>query len=322
MKAVRIHEPGGPDVLRLEELPTPVPGPGQALVSIEAAGVNFIDIYYRTGQYQMALPATLGQEGSGSVEAIGDGVTDVTVGDRVAWSGVLGAYADHALVPADRLVHLPSHLDARQGAATMLQGMTAHYLAFSTAHLETHDVCLVHAAAGGVGQLLCQLLKMRGARVIGTVSTETKAQIAREAGADDVILYTEQDFEPVVKRLTDGRGVAVVFDSVGCDTFEKSLNCVRTRGSLVLYGASSGPAPPVDPQVLNAKGSIWLTRPSIVHYTATRAELCQRAEELFDWIASGKVRLRIDRTYPLAEAAGAHRALSARETMGKILLTP
>jgi len=322
MKAVRIHRYGGPEVMQLEELPMPTPGPGQALVRVEAAGVNFMDIYQRTGIYQISLPAALGQEGAGTVEAVGTSVADVAVGDRVAWSNIQGAYADHALVPAERLVRLPSGLDTRDGAAAMLQGMTAHYLAFSTAPLAADDTCLVHAAAGGVGQLLCQLLKMRGVRVIGTVSTEVKAQVAREAGADEVILYSELDFEHETQRLTDGQGVTVVYDSVGRDTFDRSLNCLRRRGYLVLYGASSGPVAPVDPQVLAAKGSVWLTRPTLVHYTATRSELCQRAEELFGWIAAGKLRLRVDRTLPLAEAAEAHRALAGRETMGKVLLVP
>lgn len=322
MKVVRIHQYGGPGVMQLEDLPTPAPGPGTALIRIEAAGVNFMDIYQRSGTYQVPLPAPLGQEAAGTVEAVGAGVTDLAPGDRVAWCNVQGAYATYALVPAERLVRLPPGIGARDGAAVMLQGMTAHYLAFSMAPLTADDTCLVHAAAGGVGQLLCQMLKMRGVRVLGTVSDEVKAQIARQAGADDVILYSKQDFESEVKGLTDRAGVSVVYDSVGRDTFEKSLNCLRPRGILVLYGASSGPVASVDPQVLAAKGSLWLTRPSLVHYTATRAELCQRAEELFGWITAGKLRVRIDRTYPLAEAAGAHGALAGRQTMGKVLLIP
>jgi NADPH2:quinone reductase len=269
--------------------------------------VNFLDIYHRSGTYQVPLPAALGQEGAGTVASVAAGVTDVAVGDRVAWVNIPGAYATHAVVPADRLVHLPADLDARNGAAVMLQGMTAHYLTFSMVPLGEDDTCLVHAAAGGVGQLLCQLLKMRGVRVIGTVSTEEKARLAHQAGADEVILYTELDFEAETRRLTDGRGVTVVYDSVGRDTFDRSLKCLRPRGYLVLYGASSGPVPPVDPQRLAAQGSVWLARPSLVNYTANRAELQQRASDLFEWIAAGTLRVRI---------------LAGRETMGKILLIP
>jgi NADPH2:quinone reductase len=322
MQAIRIHQQGGPDVMHLEDLPTLAPSRGHAVVRIEAAGVNFLDIYQRGGTYPIPLPAVLGQEGAGTVESVGSGVTEVAVGDRVAWVNVQGAYATHAVVPAERLVRLPVGLDARDGAAAMLQGMTAHYLAFSMASLTGEDTCLVHAAAGGVGQLLCQMLKLRGVRVIGTVSTEAKAQVAREAGADEVVLYTELDFQAETRRLTDGRGVTVAYDSVGRVTFEKSLASLRPRGYLVLYGASSGLVPPVDPQVLGAMGSVWLTRPSLVHYTSTRAELCARADEVLGWVAAGRVRLHIDRSYPLAEAADAHRALAGRETMGKILLIP
>lgn len=322
MQAIRIDRYGGPEVMRLEDLPTPTPPAGHALVQVQAAGVNFLDIYHRTGIYQIPLPGALGQEGAGTVVSISDDGADVAVGDRVAWVNVAGAYATHAVVPTSRLVRLPADVDARTAAAAMLQGMTAHYLTFSMVPLGPEDTCLVHAAAGGVGQLLCQMLKMRGARVIGTVSTEEKARIAREAGADDVILYTELDFEAEVKRLTDGKGLAVVYDSVGKDTFERSLSCLRPRGYLVLYGASSGPVPPIDPQVLSAKGSVWLTRPSLVHFSTDRVELRDRSQELFGWITAGKVRLRIDRTYPLARAADAHRALAGRETMGKILLIP
>lgn len=322
MQAIRIDRYGGPEVMRLEDLPTPTPPAGHALVQVQAAGVNFLDIYHRTGIYQIPLPGALGQEGAGTVVSISDDGADVAVGDRVAWVNVAGAYATHAVVPTSRLVRLPAEVDGRTAAAAMLQGMTAHYLTFSLVPLGPEDACLVHAAAGGVGQLLCQMLKMRGARVIGTVSTEEKARIAREAGADDVILYTELDFEAEVKRLTDGKGLAVVYDSVGKDTFERSLSCLRPRGYLVLYGASSGPVPPIDPQVLSAKGSVWLTRPSLVHFSTDRVELRDRSQELFGWITAGKVRLRIDRTYPLAQAADAHRALAGRETMGKILLIP
>lgn len=322
MRAIRIHEPGGPEEMVLEELPTPSPAAGQALVRVEAAGVNFIDIYHRSGAYPLRLPAVLGQEGAGVVEAVGPAVSDVAPGDRVAWAMVPGSYATHALVPADRLVRLPDGVDTTQAAAAMLQGMTAHYLAFAMVSLGPEDTCLVHAAAGGVGQLLCQMLKMRGVRVVGTVSSERKEQVAREAGADEVIRYTEQDFVAETRRLTGGAGVRVVYDSVGRDTFERSLDVLRPRGAMILFGQSSGPVAPLDPQVLNTKGSLWLTRPSLAHYVATRAELTERAEAVLGWIASGQLRLRIDRTYPLTRAADAHRALAARETMGKVLLIP
>ena len=322
MKAVRVHQHGGPEVMKLEELPTPAPGPGQARVKIEACGVNFIDIYQRTGLYKGAFPFTLGLEGAGTVEAAGPDVKEVKVGDRVAWTGVPGSYATHNVIPADRLVVLPTKLSFQDGAAAMLQGMTAHYLSHATYPLKPGDSCLVHAAAGGVGLLLCQMAKMRGARVIGTVSTEAKAKLAREAGADDVILYTQQDFEAEVKRLTGGKGVNVVYDSVGKDTFDKSLNCLAPRGYLVFFGQSSGPVAPVDPQVLNAKGSVFLTRPGLGNYTGTREELLQRAGDVLGWIASGKLRLRIERSYPLAEAAEAHKALAGRQTTGKVVLLP
>ena len=322
MKAVRVHQHGGPEVMKLEELPTPAPGPGQARVKIEACGVNFIDIYQRTGLYKGAFPFTLGLEGAGTVEAAGPDVKEVKVGDRVAWTGVPGSYATHNVIPADRLVVLPTKLSFQDGAAAMLQGMTAHYLSHATYPLKPGDSCLVHAAAGGVGLLLCQMAKMRGARVIGTVSTEAKAKLAREAGADDVILYTQQDFEAEVKRLTGGKGVNVVYDSVGKDTFDKSLNCLAPRGYLVFFGQSSGPVPPIDPQVLNAKGSVFLTRPGLGNYTGTREELLQRAGDVLGWIASGKLRLRIERSYPLAEAAEAHKALAGRQTTGKVVLLP
>jgi NADPH2:quinone reductase len=322
VQAIRIHETGGPEEMQLEELPTPLPGAGQALVRVEAAGVNFIDIYQRSGAYSIKLPAIMGGEGAGVVEAVGPGVTEVASGDRVGWAMVAGSYATHALVPGERLVHLPEGVDATQGAAAMLQGMTAHYLAFDMVTLEPGDSCLVHAAAGGVGQLLCQMLKMRGVRVIGTTSTEEKARVAREAGADDVILYTEKDFVTETRRLTDGAGVRVVYDSVGRDTFEGSLSVLRPRGSLVLFGQSSGAVPPIDPQILNAKGSLWLTRPTLAHYAITRPELTARASEVLGWIASGKLRLRIDASFPLADAAQAHMALASRRTMGKVLLIP
>lgn len=322
MQGIRVHEYGGPEVMRLEELATPAPGPGQALVRVEAAGVNFIDIYQRSGQYQMALPFTPGSEGAGVVEAVGPDVAGLAAGDRVAWAAGPCSYATHVAIPAEKLVVLPPGIDSREAAAAMLQGITAHYLTHSTYPLKAGDACLVHAAAGGAGQLLCQMARMRGARVIGTVSTEAKAQVAHEAGAGDVILYTQQDFEAETRRLTGGAGVDVVYDSVGKDTFDKSLNCLRLRGSMVLFGQSSGAAPPLDPQALNAKGSLFLTRPTIAHHMATRDEFLSRAGDVLGWMAGGTLRIRIDRTYPLAQAAEAHRALASRETAGKLLLIP
>jgi NADPH2:quinone reductase len=322
MKAVRVHAPGGPDALRYEDVPDPVPARGEALVRVEAAGLNYIDVYYRTGLYKAEPPFTLGMEGAGTVAAIGPEVTEVAPGQKVAWTGVPGAYAELAAVPAARLFVLPEGLSSRQGAAMMLQGMTAHYLACSTYPLKPGDACLVHAAAGGVGLLLCQIASRRGARVLGTVSTEEKAALAREAGADEVIRYTEQDFEAEVRRLTDGRGVQVVYDSVGRTTFEKGLGCLSLRGMMVLFGQSSGPVGTFDPQVLNAKGSLFLTRPTLFHYMATRDDLVRRAGEVASWILSGELRLRIDRELPLAQAAEAHRMLEARKTTGKVLLVP
>ncbi|MBI3626184.1 MAG: quinone oxidoreductase [Candidatus Rokubacteria bacterium] len=322
MKAIRIHSNGGPEVLTLEEVPDPKPGPSEAVVKIEAAGLNYIDVYYRTGLYKAQLPLTIGVEGAGVVTAVGPEVKEVKVGDRVAYAGVPGAYAQLAAVPAARLVKLPDGLDGKVGAAAMLQGMTAHYLAHTTYPLKSGDWCLVHAAAGGVGLLLCQVAKMRGAWVIGTVSTDAKAKLAREAGADEVIRYTKQDFETEVKRITGGTGVHVVYDAVGKTTFDKSLNCLRMRGMLVLYGQSSGPVPPFDPAILNQKGSLFLTRPSLFHHIATREELLQRAGEVLGWIKSGKLKLRVDLTLPLAQAAEAHRQLEGRQTTGKVLLIP
>ena len=322
MKAIRVKTLGGPEVLTLEDIPDPKPGPGEAVVKLEAAGLNYIDVYYRTGLYKAQLPITLGVEGGGVVTEVGPNVTEVKVGDRVAYSGVLGSYAQFAAVPAARLVKLPEGLDGKAGAAAMLQGMTAHYLSHTTYPLKPGDWCLVHAAAGGVGLLLCQMAKMRGARVIGTVSTEAKAKLAREAGADEVILYTTQDFEAEVKRITGGAGVPVVYDSVGKTTFDKSLNCLAPRGVMALYGQSSGPVPPLDPAILNQKGSLFLTRPSLVHHTATREELLQRSGEVLGWIKAGKLKLRIDLTLPLAQAADAHRQLEGRQTTGKVLLIP
>ncbi len=322
MRAVRVHEYGGPEAMRLEELATPKPGEGQALVRIEAAGLNYIDTYQRSGAYKNPLPYGLGLEGAGVVEAVGPGDTTVRAGDRVAWTGVPGSYATHNVVPADRLMTLPAGVDSRAGASAMLQGMTAHYLAHSTYPLKPGDACLVHAAAGGVGLLLCQMARRAGARVIGTVSTEEKAKLAREAGAHEVILYSHQDFEAEVKRLTGGKGLQVVYDAVGRDTFDKSLNCLATRGYMVLYGAARGPVPPLDAQVLNAKGSLFLTRPSLFHYIATRDDLVRRAGEVLGWIQKGELKLRIGATFPLAEAAQAHRDLEGRKTTGKVLLIP
>lgn len=322
MKTVRVHQYGGLEALTYEDVPVPEPGEGEARVKIEAIGVNFIDIYHRIGRYQGSLPLTLGQEGAGTVEAVAPNVTDVKPGDRVAYASVQGAYSEYAIVPAWRLVPIPAGVSATQATAVMIQGMTAHYLTFSTYPLTKSDTALVHAAGGGTGQLLVQVAKRRGARVIGTVSTEEKAMLAREAGADEVILYTQTDFEAEVKRLTNNAGVDVVYDSVGKDTFDKSLNCLRRRGYMVLYGASSGAVPPLDPQILNAKGSIYLTRPFLGHYTADRAELLWRVNDLFDWIATGQLKVRIDKTFSLAEAAEAHRYLEGRQSKGKILLIP
>src|SRR6266700_690515 len=322
MKAIRVHAPGGPEALRYEDVQQPTPGAGQVLVKVEAAGVNFIDVYQRTGHYKVELPFTLGQEAAGVVTAAGSGVTDVTVGARVAYAAVLGAYAEYATVPADRVVVLPDGVSSKQGAAAMLQGMTAHYLASTTYPLKPGDSCLVHAAAGGVGVLLCQIAKLRGARVIGTVSTREKAELARDAGADEVIRYTEQDFEAEVKRLTSGAGLQVIYDSVGKTTFEKGMNCLAHRGMMVLYGQSSGPVGPFDPQVLSQKGSLFLTRPTLVHYIATRAELVARAGELLGWIKQGTLKVRIDRELPLAQAAEAHLFFEGRATTEKVLLIP
>ena len=322
MKAIRVHAPGGPEALRYEDVAQPSPAAGQVLVKVEAAGVNYIDVYQRNGLYKVATPFTLGQEAAGVASAVGAGVTDPKVGDRVVYASILGAYAEYAVVPADRVVVLPEGVTTRQAAAVMVQGMTAHYLACTTYPLKTGDTCLVHAAAGGVGLLLCQVASRRGARVIGTVSTREKAALARDAGARDVILYTEQDFEAEAKRLTGGLGLQVVYDSVGKTTFEKGLNCLTRRGMMVLYGQSSGPIGSFDPQVLSQKGSLFLTRPTIAHYIATRAELVTRAGEVLSWVKSGTLKLRIEHEFSLAEAAEAHRALEARKTTGKLLLIP
>lgn len=322
MKAIRIHAPGGPEVLLYEEVPEPRPGAGEALVRLEAIGVNFIDIYQRMGLYSRQLPFTPGLEGAGVIAATGQGVTDLRVGERVAFMGAPGSYAEMTVVPARQLVTLPAALDAQAGAAAMLQGVTAHYLVHSTYPLHAGEWALVHAAAGGVGLLLIQMAKRLGAHVIGTVSTEEKAQRAREAGAEAVILYTKQDFEAETKRLTAGRGVQVVYESVGRATFDKSLNCLTPRGYMVLFGQASGPVPPLDPQALAGKGSLFLTRPTSGHYVATREELLQRTGDLFRWIQSGALKLRIEHRFPLAQAAEAHRALEGRQTTGKVLLMP
>ena len=306
VKAVRFHEFGGPEVLRYEDIPQPEPGPGEAVLRLGACGVNFIDTYQRTGAYNVALPHVAGQEGAGEIVAVGEGAS----------------YAEYVKVPAERLVKLPEGVDDATGAAVLLQGMTAHYLMASTFPLEPGHTCLVHAAAGGVGLLLTQMAKMRGAHVIGTVSTEEKAQLAREAGADDVILYTQQDFVAEVDRITGGAKLDVVYDSVGKDTFDGSLNCLRDRGYLVLYGQSSGRVPPVDPQALNAKGSLFLTRPTLASYTLTREEIDWRAGDIFGWVAEGSLNVRVGATFALSEAAEAHRQLEGRLTTGKVLLVP
>lgn len=320
MKAIRVQTTGDPDVLDYIDVPTPAPGDGEALVRLEAIGVNFIDVYHRTGLYPMPLPFTPGSEGAGVVESVGANVREVKPGDRVAYAMARGSYADHHIVPADRLVPIPDGVDVRTAAAAMLQGMTAHYLAASTCPLKPGSSAIVHAAAGGVGGLLVQIAKSRGARVYATASAG-KLDIPRSNGADVVIDYTSDDFEQIVMDDTKGAGVDVVYDSVGRTTFDKSLNCVATRGVLALYGQSSGPVGPFDPARL-AKRAIFLTRPSLGHYTATREELLWRARDVFDAIRAGTLRLRIDRELPLREAAEAHRLLEGRKTTGKLLLVP
>ncbi len=322
MKAIRVHETGGPEKLLYEEVPVPAPGRGQVRIKVEAIGVNFIDIYLRTGLYKTTLPFTPGMEAAGVVDALGENVSGVAVGERVAYTMSLGAYAEYALADARLLVKLPKQIDSRTGAAAILQGMTAHYLAYSTFPLQKGQTALVHAAAGGVGLLLIQVAKMIGVQVIGTVSTDEKATLAREAGADHVVRYDQTDFEAEVKSITSGQGVEVVYDSVGRSTFEKGLGCLKRRGMMVLFGQSSGPVPPFDLNLLNAKGSIYVTRPTLAHYTATPEELSWRSGDLFNWIAEQRLRVRVDRTFHLHEAANAHKALEGRKTKGKILLTP
>jgi NADPH2:quinone reductase len=322
MKAIEITETGGPEVLTLAELPIPTPGPGQVLIKVAAIGVNFLEIYYREGRYKAPLPLIPGSEASGTVEKLGPDVTGFSIGDPVASVGVLGSYAEYALVSAAQLVKAPAGLDLKQAAAALLQGMTAHYLLYGAFSLKSGDTALIHAAAGGTGQLLTQMASAIGARVIATVSTQAKAELARTAGADEVILYTEADFEAEVKRLTNGRGVDVVYDSVGKTTFEKSLNCLRPRGTLVLFGGSSGAVPPFDLIQLSAKGSLFITRPKLQDYIATRGELEERAEAVLNWIVEGKLKLRTEHNYPLAEAAQAQIDLASRNTTGKLLLIP
>jgi len=322
MKAIQVKQTGGPEVLTLVDLPVPKPKPNEAVVKIAAAGVNFIDVYFREGRYPASLPFVDGQEAAGVVAEIGAEVKSVKPGDRVTYTGALGSYAEYAAVPADRLVRVPETLDDRQAAAAMLQGMTAHYLVHSAYPLKRGETALIHAAAGGVGLLLVQMAKNLGARVIGTAGSEEKAQLARQAGADEVILYTQQDFEAETKRVTGGAGVHVVYDGVGKTTFEKDLNVLRPRGYLVVFGGSSGAVPPFDLIKLSQKGSLFVTRPTLAHYTATRDELEWRAGDVLGWIAGGKLRLRIQHVYRLAEAAQAHRDLEGRKTTGKLLLIP
>jgi NADPH2:quinone reductase len=322
MKAIQVKQVGGPDAMEVVELPVPQPKANEVVVKLAAAGVNFIDVYVREGRYKAPLPLVPGQEGAGVVTALGSNVKLVKLGDRVAWASILGAYAEYAAVPADRLVVIPNGVTDEQAAAVMLQGMTAHYLSHDTYPLKRGETALIHAAAGGVGLLLVQMAHNIGARVIATVSTEEKAKLARAAGADEVILYTQTDFETETKRLTGGKGVDVVYDSVGKTTFDKGLNILRPRGMMVLFGGSSGAVPPFDPMILNQKGSLFLTRPTLGHYTSTREELVERAGAVFGMIAAGKLKLRIEHTYLLAEAPRAHRDLEGRKTTGKLLLIP
>jgi NADPH2:quinone reductase len=322
MKAIQVRQVGGPEAMEVAELPVPQPKANEAVVKLAASGVNFIDVYFREGRYKVPLPFVLGQEGAGVVTAVGAEAKLVKVGDRVAWTGLQGAYAEYAAVPADRLVPIPQGVSDHQAAAAMLQGMTAHYLSHDTYPLKKGETALVHAAAGGVGLLLVQMAHNIGARVIATVSTDEKAKLARGAGADEVILYTQADFEAETKRLTGGKGVDVVYDSVGKTTFEKGLNILRPRGMMVLFGGSSGAVPPFDLVALSQKGSLYVTRPTLAHYIATRQELVARSGAVFGMMAAGKLKLRIEHTYPLAEAQRAHRDLEGRKTTGKLLLIP
>jgi NADPH:quinone reductase len=322
MRAIQITKTGGPEVLEVRELPIPAPGPGQVLIKIEASGVNFIDVYLREGRYPSQLPFIPGQEAAGVVTEVGPGVTTVKVGDRVAWCHSMGTYAEYAVAPIGLLIPIPEGLTSQQAAAAMLQGMTAHYLSHSTYAIQAGDPVLIHAGAGGVGLLLIQMAKRLGARVLTTVSTEEKAALARQAGADETILYTQVDFAPKVRELTGGKGVPVVYDSVGKTTFDGSLACLQRRGIMVLYGGSSGAVPPFDLIQLSTKGSLFLTRPTMKDYTATREDLERRAGDVLRWVDEGSLKLRFEHLYPLAEAAQAHRDLEARKTTGKVLLIP
>jgi len=322
MKAIQVMRPGAPEVMQYVDLPQPQPKPNEAIVRIIAAGINFIDVYNREGRYKTPLPFVPGQEGAGEVSAVGADVRGISVGDRVAYTSVLGSYAEYAAVPADRLVKIPAGVSEREAAAAMLQALTAHYLVYDTYPLKKGETVLIHAAAGGVGLLLVQMARNIGARILATVSTGDKAKLARAAGADEVILYSQADFEAETKRLTGGNGVDVIYDSVGKTTFEKGLNLLRPRGMMVLFGGSSGAVPPLDPITLTSKGSLYLTRPSLGHYIITAQELQQRAAAVFDMIRDGKLKLRIEHIYPLAQAVEAHRDLEGRKTTGKLLLIP
>ncbi len=322
MKAIQIAKTGGPEVLEYVDLPKPAPAAGQVLIKVVASGVNFIDTYLREGRYPAPLPFIAGQEGAGVVEGVGEGATGFQEGDHVAWMGTRGSYAEYAAVPAADVLHVPEKLSLHQAAAAMIQGVTAHYLSHSTYPIQKGDTVLVHAGAGGVGLLLTQMAKMLGATVLTTVSTEDKAALSREAGADQVILYTQQDFREELLKFTGGVGIPVVYDAVGKTTFEDSLKCLRTRGMMVLYGASSGAVPPLDPIRLMSSGSLYLTRPTSKDYTRTRAELEQRMGDVFGWILDGKLKVRIGHEYPLAEAAQAQKDLEGRKTTGKVLLIP
>jgi NADPH2:quinone reductase len=322
MKAVFVNEAGGVDKLNFADIAVPAPGGGQVLVKIHACGVNFIDIYFRTGLYTAPFPVVLGMEAAGVVESVGEGVERFAPGDRVAYALHRGAYAEYAAVPAASLIKVPAEVELRTAAAALLQGMTAHYLTHSTWPLQEGDTALVHAAAGGTGRWICAAAKVRGARVLGTTSTRAKAEFALQAGADEVILYTEQDFAAEARRLTGGRGVDVVYDSVGASTWEKSIDSLRPRGMMVSFGNASGAVPPVSPLQLSQKGSLFLTRPTLGHYVATREELEWRAGDIFSWLATGRAALHIDRVYPLSEAGRAQEDLAGRRTMGKLLLVP
>lgn len=321
MKGIQIKRYGGPEVLEYGELPDPVPGAGEVLVNVHVAGLNFTDIYQRTGRYAGTLPFTPGVEGVGEVERVGPGVTDLRAGDRVGWVMIKGGYAERVVLPAQRLVPIPSGVDDRTACALLLQGMTAHFLLRDCYRVQKGEWVLIHAAAGGVGLLAVQIAHAIGARVIGTTSTDEKAALARAAGADEVVLYTKEDFQQAARRITGGEGVSVVYDSVGKTTFDKSLDSLRPRGYMVLFGGASGPVAPIDPMILNAKGSLYLTRPTLGNYVSSRAELLGRAADLFAWAAKGELTVRAEHDYPLADAARAQADLEARKTTGKVLLT-